>query len=289
MSETRERGTMASSFAVTTSSGSVRLDEARRSSVSYTVTNQRGQACRGRVTLVPLEGAQAGWFQIAGLRERSFAAGETHHFPVEINVPSGVPAATYALRLDIVAEDNPDEDYTHGPAVAFAAAESAAPPPPERTGYLRTIAGTAIGGLTGLAAGAILALVIGAVLALLADDLDDLFGALVITLLLFIPGPWLGAAAGSWLALRMGGYGHIRTTGLLVAGIFPLWALLHFFIIAQLSNSNRIDGGVLFLIVLLIVAPSWVIVPALAARFTALRIGGSEAVGAPNRNQPAAT
>jgi hypothetical protein len=46
---------------------------------------------------------------------------------------------------------------------------------------------------------------------------------------------------------------------------------------------------VLFVFILLVIAPSWVAVPALAARFTALRIGGSEAVGAPNRNQPAAT
>jgi hypothetical protein len=283
MSETREWGAMASSFAVTTSSGSVRLDEARRSSVSYTVTNQRGLACRGRVTLVPLEGAQAGWFQVTGLRERSFGAGETHHFPVEINVPSGVPAATYALRLDIVAEDNPDEDYTHGPAVAFVVAESAAPPP-ERTGYLRTIAGTAIGALAGLAAGIFLGVLIGVALAQVTDDIA-VGVAIVIALLV----PWAGATAGSWQALRMGSYGRARTTGLLVAGTFLLWEGLIVGIFALISNIDSIPGAVLFVFILLVIAPSWVAVPALAARFTALRIGGSEAVGASNRNQPAAT
>ena len=277
---------MASSFAVTTTTGSINIGSGRQSSVSYTVTNRRGEPCRGRVSVAALEGAQQDWFWIPGEIERRFEAGETLQFPVEIRIPANAQPGTYALRLDVVAEDNPDEDYAQGPAVAFAVFTASEPIPDEPAGYLRAIIGTAIGAFTGLAVGVILAIIVGVILAAIADDVDDLFGALVVTILLFIPGPLIGAAAGSWLALRMGDYARARRTGLFMAGIFPVWALLHFLLIAQLSD--RIDGVVLALMVLIFVAPSWIVLPAIFSRFAALRIGGPRRAGTTS-DQPAST
>jgi hypothetical protein len=230
-----------------------------------------------------LEGAQTSWFRLAGFSERQFATEETHHFPVEILVPAGVPAGTYAFRLDVAAEDNPDEDYTAGPSIAFAVPESVGPLP-EPTGYLRTLAGTAIGALTGLVPGALIGLV---ALIILSNVNDNLAGATGIFLTVVVP--WIGAAAGAWQALRMADYSRARLTGLLVAGTFLLWEGLLVGLFILLFNADAIPNPIRAAVALLILVPSWVVAPALAARFVALRIGERQPSEAPNRNQPAAT
>jgi hypothetical protein len=46
---------------------------------------------------------------------------------VELKVPPGTTPGSYSFRLDAVSEDDPDEDFTEGPSVAF---DVTAPPPP---------------------------------------------------------------------------------------------------------------------------------------------------------------
>lgn len=273
---------MASSFAVTTTTGSINIGSGRQSSVSYTVTNRRGGPCRGRVSVVALEGAQQDWFWIPGEIERPFQTGETHQFPVEVRIPANAQPGPYALRLDVVAEDNPDEDYTQGPVVAFTVFTASEPIPDEPAGYLRTIVGAAIGAFAGTAGGGLVALIMVA-LAVVLSPLETFFGVLAVAALVI--GPWGGAAAGSWQALRMGDYTRARRTGLIMLGALLVWSGLSALIIWLFASIN---GTVAVLFTLIIMVPAWVVVPALSARFATLRIGASRRAGTTS-SQPVST
>ena len=114
------------SFTVTAAGGTVTLDDSGAASASFTVTNSTPQAVTGQLRTRPSEPAKPEWFSIVGESVRNFTPNAAQEVAVKLNVPPGTPPAAYSFRLDAVSEDDPDEDYTEGPSVAF---EVAAPPP----------------------------------------------------------------------------------------------------------------------------------------------------------------
>jgi hypothetical protein len=139
-------------FAITAVSTSVKLDETRRASTSFTVSNQAGVVLRGRANVESMNPLAASWLAIAGDIERDFPVGTTQQYTVQITVPETAPAGGYSFRLDAVDVQNTDEHYVQGPSVAFQVPRRI-DPPPNRWWIVVAIAAVVI--------------VIGAVLALL--------------------------------------------------------------------------------------------------------------------------
>jgi serine/threonine-protein kinase len=117
------------SFTVTAAGGNVTLDDSREARASFTVTNASSQAVTGELLTKPGEPADPDWFSIVGESIRDFAPNATGEVVVKLNVPPEGAPGSYTFRLDAVNEDDPDEDYTEGPYVAF---DVAAPPPKKR-------------------------------------------------------------------------------------------------------------------------------------------------------------
>ncbi|HYN89868.1 MAG TPA: hypothetical protein VER55_15145 [Ardenticatenaceae bacterium] len=106
-------------FVITTATNHVRLDANRHGEVAYTVSNTGDRPVRARARIVPQPPAQADWFTIAGGAERDFAAAGTDQFKVQMILPPTAGAGSYLARLDVFGVDNPEEEYTEGPTVAF--------------------------------------------------------------------------------------------------------------------------------------------------------------------------
>lgn len=117
------------SFAVTAAGGTVTLDDSGVARASFTVTNTTSQAVTGELLTRPSDPAKPEWFAIDGESVRDFGPNAAQDVVVKLNVPPGSPPASYSFRLDAVSEDDPDEDYTEGPSVAF---DVAAPPPQKK-------------------------------------------------------------------------------------------------------------------------------------------------------------
>ena len=116
------------SFTVTTAAQNLNLDAAGTAKASFTVTNTSPQALRGRLLTRPRDAAKPEWFTVAGESVRDFAPNSAQQVVVELEVPPGTTPGAYSFRIDAVSEDDPDEDFTQSPYVAFDVAE---PPPPE--------------------------------------------------------------------------------------------------------------------------------------------------------------
>jgi beta-lactam-binding protein with PASTA domain len=114
---------MARVFSVTAASDTVPLDAAGRGEIAFTVSNASGRHLRGRARVVPQDPAQRSWLTIAGEPERDFPVGGVQQFTVQVAVPAGTPEGRHTFRLDAVSVQNPDEDYTQGPTVAFTVAK----------------------------------------------------------------------------------------------------------------------------------------------------------------------
>jgi hypothetical protein len=74
-----------------------------------------------------LRPAKPDWFSIVGEAARDFAPGAAERALVRSRCAD--PPATYSVRLDAVAEANPDEDFTEGPSVSFDVSLPAPPVP----------------------------------------------------------------------------------------------------------------------------------------------------------------
>jgi hypothetical protein len=116
------------SFTVTAAGQKVTLDGAGAAQAQYTVTNSSADEISGRLLATPQDPAKPEWFSIVGEATRDFAPGAAEQALVQITVPPGTTPATYSVRLDAVAEANPDEDFTEGPTVSF---DVTLPKPPE--------------------------------------------------------------------------------------------------------------------------------------------------------------
>jgi beta-lactam-binding protein with PASTA domain len=114
------------SFAVTAAGQRVNLDKTGAAQASFTVTNTSPEGRKGRLLTRPREPAKPEWLSVVGEPGRSFAPNAAEQVVVQLNLPPGSPPGSYSFRLDAVSEDDPDEDFTEGPSVAFEVA-----PPPE--------------------------------------------------------------------------------------------------------------------------------------------------------------
>jgi hypothetical protein len=119
---------MADWFTVTTASSSVDLDRNRRGSASFSVTNVSGAPLRGRALPFADAPAQAAWFTVADGAERSFPAGGTERYEVDVAAPATAAPGGYRFRLDVLGTDNPDEVQAHGQWVSF---QVPVPPKPQ--------------------------------------------------------------------------------------------------------------------------------------------------------------
>src|SRR5512133_194059 len=117
------------SFTVTAAGQKVNLDSAGAAQASFTVTNTSPEGRKGRLLTRAREPAKPEWLSVVGEPVRSFAPNAAEQVVVQLNVPPGSPPGSYSFRLDAVSEDDPDEDFTEGPSVAF---EVVPPPKPTK-------------------------------------------------------------------------------------------------------------------------------------------------------------
>ena len=118
-----------SSFTVTSTDQTVRLDANGAAQAAFTVTNTSAQTLRGRLLTRPGDTAKPEWFSIVGETSRLLAPNVAERVAVQLNVAPIPAPGTYSFRLDAVSEANPDEDFTEGPSVTF---QIAVPPPPDK-------------------------------------------------------------------------------------------------------------------------------------------------------------
>ena len=123
---------MSTPFAITAASNSLFLDAERTGEATFTVSNQSGRAIEGRARLV-VEEAEAeaeteaeAWVRLRGAAQRTFAIAGTEQYTAVIEVPEEAPGGSYTLRLDMVGEERPDEQYVEGPQVTFEVPEAEA-------------------------------------------------------------------------------------------------------------------------------------------------------------------
>ena len=149
----------APSFTVTTASEKVTLDDSGSARAPFTVTNTSPQALRGRLLTRPRDAAKPEWFTVVGESIRDFAPDGAQQVVVQLKVPPGTTPGSYSFRLDAVSEDDPDEDFTEGPSVAF---DVTAPPPPKKKKFPWWI--------LAVVGGVVLLIIIGVVVWLLVRD-----------------------------------------------------------------------------------------------------------------------
>jgi eukaryotic-like serine/threonine-protein kinase len=110
---------MPNSFAITTTTNSLQLNNQRRGEAVFSVFNASGRAIRGRARLTSENAAAKAWLSLTGAAERDFAMAGIQQFNVQIAVPPDAPAGNYTFGLDMIGVENPDEDLTEGPTVTF--------------------------------------------------------------------------------------------------------------------------------------------------------------------------
>ncbi|MGA7614311.1 MAG: PASTA domain-containing protein [Thermoanaerobaculia bacterium] len=115
---------MAHKYTITTPSQSLTLDATGKTTVAYTVTNVSGQIDRAMAKVVAQGSTKAEWLTIAGDSERDFTPNGVNQFDVNVAVPQGTKAGTYAFRFDMTsALRRTGEEYDEGPTVHFKVAE----------------------------------------------------------------------------------------------------------------------------------------------------------------------
>ncbi len=112
----------------------------QKGTLTLTVRNQTDRLRGGRITIEPQDTVQPAWFAFDGATptspqeiERDFDAKGSATVRVNLSVPRGEAPASHVFRVRVTAEDDPDNDFTSGPNVAFeVAAWKEAPPPREK-------------------------------------------------------------------------------------------------------------------------------------------------------------
>lgn len=96
----------------------------RTGSVVFSVNNKAGETRAGRLSVQVAGQTKAEWFAIEGEQERKFDPANSETVTVKMNVPGAVAAGNYPFRLRVVAVNDPDNDFSDGPATTV---EVAAP------------------------------------------------------------------------------------------------------------------------------------------------------------------
>jgi hypothetical protein len=115
-------------FEVTAAAPEISLDPARRGTASWTIRNLTGRRLRVRATPRPDAGAASDWLRLDGEPEWTFEVGASQTIAVAVAVPAEAVPGRYAVRLDVAAADNPDDEWAAGPPVVFAVPEPEARP-----------------------------------------------------------------------------------------------------------------------------------------------------------------
>jgi hypothetical protein len=118
---------MPSAFNVTATTNDVQLPVTRQGSVVLTISNISGKPQQGRVSLAALDSTKATWLGVDGGIDRTFPVGGAQQVTIRIAVPNDAAPGHYTFRPDVVAVQDPDDDSTQGPTLAF---EVPPPPPP---------------------------------------------------------------------------------------------------------------------------------------------------------------
>lgn len=120
---------------------------------TFLVRNMGPSAQVGRISVEPLEGARAEWFEITGAPatspariERDFVYGGNASVEVTVRPPAGAAAGNFGFRLRVASEKDPDTDFIQGPSVAFTLkpAPVVAAPTPKRVPWWVFAAGAAM-------------------------------------------------------------------------------------------------------------------------------------------------
>jgi hypothetical protein len=121
---------MSGTFVITSANSLISLDDKGRGEIVFTTSNSTPRPLRAKAKAVPVSSARQEWLTVAGEPERIFSPRGTQQFIVGIAVPPGTPAERYNFRLDVIADENPDEYFGEGPVVAFDVKPSGAPAKP---------------------------------------------------------------------------------------------------------------------------------------------------------------
>jgi F5/8 type C domain/PASTA domain len=129
---------MAKSFAITTTSDTLKADARGHAAAVFTITNVTARPVRSIALAVALDNTKRDWLSIEGESERDFGAGTTQQFTVNFDAvgppPASGPAGKYPFRLTVASAMNPDEDFTEGPTVTVEVGptQTEVKPPPSR-------------------------------------------------------------------------------------------------------------------------------------------------------------
>lgn len=115
-------------------------ERVQKGTLTLTVRNRTERSRTGRITIETEGAAKPEWFSFEGSLptsrgeiERDFAAKGTETIRANLQVPAGAPAGSFVFRVRVTAEDDPDNDFTVSPNVAFdVTASTPAPQPREK-------------------------------------------------------------------------------------------------------------------------------------------------------------
>jgi hypothetical protein len=119
-----------SAFNVTATTNDIQLDATRQGSIALTIANISGKPQKGRVSIAALDSTKATWLSVADGTDLTFPVGGAQEVTIQIAVPNDAAAGHYPFRPDVIAVQNPDEDSTQGPILAFEVPAPLPPPPP---------------------------------------------------------------------------------------------------------------------------------------------------------------
>lgn len=106
-------------FAITLAESVAALRPGQVARIPFTVTNTSGRDVNARAELRSGEGGAApDWCRISGESARSFQEAETHQYTVEVSFPENAQPAVHNFRLDMIDVEEPDENYSEGPATS---------------------------------------------------------------------------------------------------------------------------------------------------------------------------
>ena len=263
---------MPDAFAVSTTTTSITLDEARAPvAAAFGVVNLTGHAVRARGVAVPGPETTASWLPVAGEAERDFPLDGRDDYVVDVTVPPDVPGGTYTFRFHVVSVTLPDEESGQSELISIVVPDLPEPPPPpvpeEPPGYLETLAGALMGAfVVGVILGAI-----GLALALTADlntggggggggDLGSVIGEIIaeaiglliliviITVLFGALGFWLGPVIGALIVLKARGFRDPWRTALPMVLLIPLLGLPILLLLGRLSDVIGLEGNASLLV-----------------------------------------
>ncbi|QSQ25662.1 hypothetical protein JY651_12330 [Pyxidicoccus parkwayensis] len=114
-------------FAITAPSPTLSMGTDGHGEVAFTVTNVSRLALRAVARFTPEAPLKPEWLSVRGADHRDMPPGATEVFTVELHVPPGTPPGSYTFRLVVSDQDQPDERFAEGPAIAVSVSPTPLP------------------------------------------------------------------------------------------------------------------------------------------------------------------